>query len=223
MSPLGLLKRVFQGMADRFVYFFDVLKRREMTKKYRKPDPFGRLPFTGDIDAAVSLLPNVRYSVCLEVGTGLGLYAERVAPLCDRVIAIDICRSAIRRARKRLHEVPNIVFQTRNIRRLTGASGRFDLIILGDVLYNLGDLEFPDRFQEVVDRIVSFLAPGGRILVSHHISPDRQESDILAYTMAFERRGLTVERSHRFNNGLIDVVQAVLRAPQPRRSSDIPR
>jgi SAM-dependent methyltransferase len=211
MSPVALLKRAVGALAGRFVAVFDVLKRREMYKKYRQLDPFGREHHRGDIDAAVSLLPDVRYGICLDVGTGLGHYAERVAPLCDQVIGIDVCRTAIRRARTRVHRVPNLVFRRGNIRRVTGTPGPVDLIILGDMLYYLGDLEFPAQFERIVDNIVSVLNPGGRILMSHHVSPERPEAVIAAYTASFERRGLTVERSRRFTDGARHVIQAVLR------------
>ncbi len=206
-----LLKSSVQVLADHFTCFFDALKRREMSNKYRQPDPWGRQRRMSDVDAAVSLLPDVRYGTCLDVGTGLGHYAERVGPVCEQVIAIDVCPTAIARARARLHAIPNLVFQTRNIRRFTGASGPFDLIILGDVLYYLGDREFPNKFDHIVGNIVSFLRPGGRILMSHHVSSDRSEREVSAYTAAFERRGLTIERSRGFNDGENHWTQAVLR------------
>lgn len=169
MSPVAFLKHAVQVLAGRFVAVFDALKRREMYKKYRQLDPFGREHRRGDIDAAISLLPDARYGSCLDVGTGLGHYAERVAPFCDQVIGIDVCGTAIRRARRRLRGFRNLVFRRGNIRWFTGASGPFDLIILGDVLYYLGDLEFPAQFERIVDDLVSVLKPGGRILMSHHL------------------------------------------------------
>lgn len=211
MWLVRFLRSIVQVLADHFTFVFDAVKRREMSKKYRLPDPWGRQRHTSDVDAALSLLPDARYGTCLDVGTGLGHYAERIGPVCEQVIAIDVCPAAIARARARLHAIPNLDFQTRNIRRFTGASEPFDLIILGDVLYYLGDREFPNEFDHIVGKIVSFLSPGGRILMSHYVSSDRPEREVSAYTAAFERRGLTIERSRRFNDGENDWTQAVLR------------
>lgn len=142
------------------VKFFDFIKRLNMDKLYRKANPWGRESYVGDIDSAISLVSDRRYKNCLDVGTGLGHYAERAAKFCENVLAIDISPRAINRARKRLFNIPSITFKTDNIRDFNTKT-QFDLIILGDMLYYLGDVRFPKEFDALIKHIVSLSAPGG--------------------------------------------------------------
>lgn len=192
-----------------FIKFFDFIKRLNMDKLYRKANPWGRNDYIGDIDSAVSLVSDQRYENCLDVGTGLGHYAERAAKFCDNVLAIDISPLAIDRAKSRLSNAPNITFKTANIRDFDTKT-QFDLIILGDILYYLGDMRFPIEFNTLGKHIASLIAPRGHILMSNFVSPNRTESSFTGYVSLFASEGFALKTQKIFKDKGRQWVQVVL-------------
>lgn len=190
------------------VAFFDFSKKLSMEKVYLRENVWAREVSTKDMQAALDLVKDSHYHRCLDVGTGLGHYAEDAANFCDAVLAIDISKRAIVRARKRLRHISNIRFEAINIRSLSGE--RFDLIILGDVLYYLGDVRFPEEFQAMLKSLVTMLNPGGKILLSNFISPGRDETMLREYTDAFVSLGTSVEKEEIFSEDSKKWLQTVL-------------
>lgn len=190
---------------------FDFLKKRNMEREYLRDTIWARNESTSDIHAALTLVAGAHYRRCLDAGTGLGHYAEGAAKFCDAVVAIDISERAINRARKRLADVPNLVFKVGNIRTLRAE--KFDLIILGDVLYYLGDTRFPEEFKDILRTLVGMLNPGGKILLSNFISPDRPEPMLRNYSETLVSLGLALEQSSVFTDGRKSWLQTVLTAP----------
>lgn len=181
-----------------------------MDRLYRKANPWGRENYTGDIDSAILLVSDRRYKNCLDVGTGLGHYAERASKFCDHVHAIDISPRAVKRARNRLTSLPNISFETSNIRKFTPGT-KFDLIILGDMLYYLGDVRFPKEFDALIGHIASLVATGGSILMSNFISTNRPGSVFADYIKAFLSHGMVAKRQQTLRNGNKHWIQVVLK------------
>lgn len=177
------------------LWLFDGLKKYSMEKYYLQNRPWGREDENEDIGKAIELVSDRRYERCLDVGAGLGHYTQLAVGLCDEVIAIDISRKAIHRAQKRLADAKNVDFQVRNLRSINKTWGTFDLIILGEVLYYLGDERFPDEFKKLIERIAACVRPGGRILLVHYIAPWRKDEQLKAYEEAFIATGLALEKS----------------------------
>ena len=182
------------------IQLFDFLKRINMNRAYQSPDPWNRENRIGDIDSAVELVSDQRYGICLDVGTGIGHYAERMAKICDKVIAIDISPEAIKKAKK----ISNVEYQVANIRTYI-APAQFDLIVLGDVLYYLGDVRFPKEFDKLIAHIYGLLKPMGRILISSRLG-FTQDSHITH----FLEQGLKIEKEKIFNDGKRNWKQVVL-------------
>lgn len=187
---------------------FDLFKRWRMESYYRRERVWGRTECVPDIESALRLASDRRYTRCLDAGTGLGQYAEGAAKFCDAVLAIDISTRAIMRARRRLTTVPNIEFRTANLRTLSAEP--FDLIILGDMLYYLGDVRLPREFDSLLRKIVALLAPGGRLLLSNGVTPGRSEAELRAYVSALTALGMHVEREAIFSAGKLRWIQTLM-------------
>ena len=109
--------------------------------------------------ATLAVLPrNRRFRNVLDVGCSFGTLTAMIAQRSDHITGIDVSQVAIDRARKTHGDIAHFV---------TGElpsdwpKGRYDLILLSEVLYFLDTIEI----VKVVDLVVRDLAPGGWCLV----------------------------------------------------------
>jgi len=192
---------------------FDVKKRLNMDRYYRgNIDPWSRSSSLLEIQAAVTLIADRTYSHCLDIGTGLGHFAEGVSPYCKVCTAIDISKEAISRACRRVLN-KNIDFIVSNVRTFDPRN-KFDLIIGGDVLYYLGDMLLPDEFTQLIGKISSWVTEDGRLLLTHGALPSRNEDWFWhKYVKQFELNGFRLEKSEKFEQDNITWLHAVLSKP----------
>ena len=105
-----------------------------MDKRHLGANVWGRDKIFGDVANAISLVDNRRYRECLDIGAGLGPYAEIASLICAHVPAIDISDVATYRSRWRLMGLSNVSVQTANIKNSYSAEN-FDFVIIKDILY----------------------------------------------------------------------------------------
>jgi SAM-dependent methyltransferase len=102
------------------------------------------------------------YRNALEVGCSIGVFTAMLAPLCDKLWAVDISEKAIATARERLATFPHVRVERRRLPEET-PKGPFDLIIASEVLYY-----WPERVMlAALRRFEEVLAPGGALLAVH--------------------------------------------------------
>lgn len=178
-----------------FAFLFDLKKKLDMNRLYAKyHDPWGTYHRQKQVDKAMGLLPPKQYSRCLDVGCGLGDFAQAASGFCDAVVAIDISPLAVEKALCRLSKQSNIQFHVKNIRTYN-PDFKFDLIILGDVLYYLGDKIMESEFKKILKKISDMLEIEGRILITHYIAPWRNATYFRErYINNFKNLGIVVER-----------------------------
>ena len=158
--------------SDVFIALHDWNVRRRMEADFRsETNPYGP---ASDVerrkeDALFALLSDRRYRSALDGGCAAGNLARRVAPLCDRLLAMDISETAVWRAMVNLADAPNVTFACRNL-RTAEAPGAFDLILLSDVL---PFLDAGPRFDAALHafgaRMANALAPDGRLVLISEI------------------------------------------------------
>lgn len=117
---------------------------RHLSALYQaREDPWGHLTTAYEQDkyaTTIEALGDRRFGLGLEVGCGIGALTERLAVLCDRLVAIDCIPRALEQARRRLRAVPHVEL-------VAGAapgdlpSARPDLIVLSEVLYFMTEAE----------------------------------------------------------------------------------
>jgi predicted TPR repeat methyltransferase len=119
-------------------------------------------------DRLVALLPAKRFASVLDLGCGLGLLSQKLAPRADQVLGLDIAPAAIEHARRRGASFDNLVFEPGDILHLPSSlDGRFDLVVVADVLYYLCPLD-EGVLRSVIRRIADLLIPGGTCLLANH-------------------------------------------------------
>lgn len=112
---------------------FDTMFTRSADPWRYDDEPYERDRFQRSIAA----LDGRRYRTALELGCANGALTERLAPLCDRLLATDASGVALSAARIRLGDRPDVVFEQRAMPQAM-PDGPFDLIVASDMLYYLG-------------------------------------------------------------------------------------
>jgi ubiquinone/menaquinone biosynthesis C-methylase UbiE len=102
---------------------------------------------------------SIRKSVgrILDVGSGYGWTADRLAKKADEIWGVDMDRQALAEAAK---NYPNINFIHQTGTELPFSDEMFDVVILSDVIEHVGD----KNKQLVIDEIWRVLKPGGQFV-----------------------------------------------------------
>jgi SAM-dependent methyltransferase len=85
-------------------------------------------------DDTLAALPRQRFARVLEIGCANGVLTERLAPYCDRLIAVDVVERVLERARQRCAGLSNVAIRKASIPG-DRVDGPFDLILLSEVAY----------------------------------------------------------------------------------------
>ena len=116
----------------------------------------------GKYAATLGALTRPRYGRALEVGCSIGVFTTALAPRCDALLAIDGSDTALARARETCAALPQVRFEARIVPD-GFPDGRFDLIVLSEVLYYL----HASDLRRVAARCLDALAPGGELILCH--------------------------------------------------------
>jgi SAM-dependent methyltransferase len=120
-------------------------------------------------DVLASLLPPRRFSRALDLGTGLGLMARRLAAHADEVVGIDISTAAVAHAQATHRDLPQLSFRQGDMLALPASlDGTFDLLVLADTLYYLPPPLTDATLKQVALRLAGLLRPGGVCLLANH-------------------------------------------------------
>lgn len=138
---------------------------------WRQGDPWEleRSGFERDRYAALlRLLDGGHYPRALEIGCGAGHLTRQLVQYAERILALDVSREAIARARAAHGGGAQIEFRVANAMEFDpGAEGPWDLIVLSETIYYLGWL-YP--FFDVAwfaSELFRATRVGGRLLLAN--------------------------------------------------------
>jgi SAM-dependent methyltransferase len=146
-----------------------------------------------------AILPRSRYRSGFEPGCSTGRLTERLAPYCERLLAVDAVESAVRTAAQRLAGRPHV---TVGRAAMPGdwPDARFDLIVLSELGYYFDDADL-DR---LLGAAVASLEPGGDLVAVHwrwpvaeHFRPGDEVHEALAARTELARTAEHVEADFR--------------------------
>ncbi len=171
--------------------------RRKMERVFsRGKDPYGYRSSPYELErlsAMDALLGPGGFERVLEVGCAEGEFTQRLVRRARRVTALDISPTALERARRRLAGGP-VEFHQADLRVWRPAPpARFDLAVLGEVLYYLDKAWARRAFDECFRGVAGWLEPGGRLLLAHGFINPAQRALRQSYRERFERLGLVLE------------------------------
>ncbi|WP_170271955.1 glycosyltransferase [Sphingobium limneticum] len=164
----------------------------------------------------------------LELACAEGMFTVQLAERVDHLLATDIAKPAIDRARQRLSGRENVEFALLDLSK-ESLPCNLDLIICSEVLYYLDDRE---ELASVTARLAAALAPGGAIVTAHaYLAVDDPGSTGFDWANPFGARvisrafaqtpGLVLERSVRTELYQVDRYRkcaAPSRLPEPEIS-----
>lgn len=139
----------------------------------RDPDPWGfhTSPYERDKYAAtLAALPPGRFAAGFEVGCSIGVLTRQLARRCDSLLSVDVSEQALAAAREHCAglEVGSGYVDICRLRvPAEWPSGRFDLIVLSEVLYFLG----PEDLAATARLAAASLTPGGVALLVNWTGP----------------------------------------------------
>lgn len=129
------------------------------------PDPWGfetSAYETEKYDATLASLKRETYPAALEVGCSIGVLTQKLAERCADLLSIDVASSAIETAQARCAGLPQVRF-AKSVVPGEWPAGRFDLIMLSEVLYFFTR----EDLATLVARMRESLNPGGEVVMVH--------------------------------------------------------
>ncbi len=167
-------------------------------RKYQEsPDPwnFGGSAYELErYDVTMGALAGRRFRCAFEPGCSVGVLTERLARVCDQVVALDLSATAVKAARARCEGWENVTVRTGSlIDPLPEAE--FDLVVLSEIGYYLEIRELERCGAALVEKLV----PGGWLLGVHWLghSVDHRLSGDRVHEVLRSLNGLRLEHSER--------------------------
>jgi SAM-dependent methyltransferase len=147
----------------------------------------------------------------LEVGCSIGILTRMLAPCCASLLGIDIVEDPLQAARERCADQNQVRFE-RMRAPMQWPGGRFDLIILSEVLYFLS----PDDIAHCARQVGGSVLPGAIVLLVNWLgqSDDPCSGDQAAERFIYETSAartsaaLTVARQDRSARYRLDLLVA---------------
>jgi ArsR family transcriptional regulator len=111
--------------------------------------------------------------LAVDVGTGDGALVELLAPLFDRVVAVDRSEERVKAAERRL---ANRYYQHVELIRAeyddSAVASRLDALGLADAVFAVRLLHHAPKPEKVVSLLASFAKPGGQVVVIDYCAHD---------------------------------------------------
>jgi hypothetical protein len=176
--------------------------------RYRAdPDPWGYtyLPYEREKYAAtLAACGSGPFARALELGGSIGVFSAMLAPGCRRLVTIDGAPTAVRDARRRLAEHPQVEPILGKIPQAIPDES-YDLVLASEVLYYM----VLDQLWATIEALAQRTRSGAR-LVAVHWRPPGAERPLTADTVHATLRALPWLRSlHAGGTGeyLLDVLE----------------
>lgn len=103
----------------------------------------------------------------LDIGTGTGAIADKVAPLVREVVGIDLSDEMLVIANKKKEEFPNVRFEYGDVRKLPYDNDVFDKVTARMVFHHV--LEDAEQGVREIKRV---LKDGGKLILSEGVPPN---------------------------------------------------
>jgi predicted TPR repeat methyltransferase len=117
-------------------------------------------------DATLAALPCRRFRSAFEVGCSIGVLTRRLASRCTTLLAVDVADVALVQARRRCARHPWVAIRHMHVPQ-DWPEGRFDLILLSEMLYYLSCADL----TRCAALTRASLARGGLVLLVHWTQP----------------------------------------------------
>jgi predicted TPR repeat methyltransferase len=138
--------------------YFDELYARDADPWRFASSPYEREKYA----ATIAALPRDTYTSALEIGCSIGVLTRQLAARADTLCAIDVAARPLVEARRRCADLAHVRFEQGAV-PAHWPEGRFDLIVLSEVVYYLDRADV----AALAARVHNAIVPGGDILLVH--------------------------------------------------------
>ena len=160
-------------------------------------------------DVTIACLDRPRYRRAFEPGCSIGVLTAALAQRCDHLLASDLDAGAVQQARSSLAATGTVQVE---VLAVPGQwpDGTFDLVVLSEVAYYLGQ----DDLQTLLQLTEESLEPGGSLLACHwrHDVADYPASGDEVHARLLAREGLVPVVHHEEEDFVLDLLT---RGPVP--------
>ena len=143
-------------------YFDEIYRRNPDPWNYRHSDYEERKYAT-----TLAALPSRRFADAFEIGCSIGVLTQRLAPRCERLLAVDASDVALGLARERCASLAHVEFRRMQV-PAEFPDRRFDLILLSEVGYYWAAADL----QRAAVRMIDALTAPGWLLLVHWTAPE---------------------------------------------------
>ena len=167
-----------------------------MYKRDRDPWNFSSSEYEqGRYETIISALDDTHYKRAFEPGCSIGIMTAKLAPLCEKLFAIDMSHTAILNAQQYCLSASNVDLRVGRLPQDI-PEGSFDLIVFSEIGYYF---EEPDLLT-VGSLLVKRLEHGGVLLAAHWLghSDDHILSGERVHEIMDRLDGLVLKQSERF-------------------------
>ena len=150
-------------------------KKQTLTEKYfedvyaANDDPWNFT--TSEYEAekyveTIKSLPREKYKNAFEIGCSIGVLTEKLAPKCEKLLSVDVSEKALKKAKERCKNLPQITFKKMSIPKQFPVK-LFDLILISEVGYYLA----PDDWKIASEKVFAHLSEKGQVALVHWLPP----------------------------------------------------
>ncbi len=163
------LLKPFQSMDE--YYLVSKRQKETLSKRYfdalyqENSDPWNFTESTYEkekYNEGISALGKQEFVNALEIGCSIGIQTRMLAGRCLDLLAVDISRKALRKAKEYCAGLQNVRFEHINIARIF-PDETFDLITLCEVGYYFEENQLLDLFRKIDNALIT----GGKLLLVH--------------------------------------------------------
>src|SRR5262245_39219038 len=116
----------------------------------------------------IGIIEDRRYERVFEIACGAGYFTRLLAPLADHILAVDIARTAIERARNLAGDLSHVDFRVANVMDYEWqAEGSWDLVTFNDAICYLGWLYPFFDVAWLAAQLFAATRSGGRLLMAN--------------------------------------------------------
>jgi len=119
--------------------------------------------------ATLAALPEPRFHRGLDIGCSIGMLTQLLAKRCDQLLAIDIVDTALAQALRTCAHAPHVTLARMRIPN-EWPDGRFDLIVISEVIYYLE----PSDIRRTAAACLPSLEPKGTIALVNFLPPKKR-------------------------------------------------
>lgn len=116
--------------------------------------------------ATLRALPRPHYDNAVEVGCSIGVLTRSLAAHTSALLGLDVAEAALAQARARCVDLAHLRF-ARSTLPHTPPEGRFDLVVLSEILYYFDR----DGLHLMVEAVGAMAAPETDLLLVHWLGP----------------------------------------------------